>query len=246
MTLVYILISTFLISALSLVIFLLLAHHKFFTEHLVLSLVGLSTGTLLGGAFFHLMPESIELVGVDTTSLIMIGAFIVFFLVEKFLHWHHCHDNECPDHKHTLGYMNLFGDAIHNFIDGILIASAFSIDLKLGIITSLAIALHEIPQEIGDFSVLIYSGFSKQKAIFLNFMIGLTAVLGGVFGYLLIERVESFLYLFVAVAAGGFIYTSVSDLLPEIRREIRTSRWLSSFGLFLLGLVFMYGLKGVV
>ena len=137
----------------------------------------------------------------------------------------------------------MFGDAFHNFIDGLIISAAFLTDIKLGIITSFAIALHEIPQEIGDFSVLLYSGFSRKKALIANFLVALTAVFGGLIGYFLSFQVENITSCLLPFTAGGFIYIAASDLLPEIRKELNFKKSMISFGTFIIGVLMMYLFK---
>ena len=161
--------------------------------------------------------------------------------LEKLLHWRHCHKKNCD--VHTFGYMNLFGDAVHNFIDGLVIAATFLTDIRLGIITSFAIALHEIPQEIGDFGVLLYSGFSRKKALFANFLVALTAVFGGIIGYFLSFQIENMTSYLLPFTAGGFIYIAASDLMPEIRKETSLRKSMLSFGVFLVGIAIMFLVK---
>ena len=238
---IYILLTTFFISLASLIgVFTISIKQKVLTKYL-LFLISLSAGALMGGAFLHLLPEASEKLNSQQMFSIVLVSFTVFFLIEKILHWRHCHKGHCD--VHTFGYMNLLGDAFHNFIDGVMIAATFLIDIRLGITTSLAIALHEIPQEIGDFGVLLYSGFSRKKALISNFLVALTAVFGGIIGYFLsfqIEHLTSYLLPFVA---GGFIYISASDLMPEIRKETNLKKSLLSFSIFLLGILLMYLMK---
>jgi zinc and cadmium transporter len=139
--------------------------------------------------------------------------------------------------------MNLVGDSLHNFIDGLVIASVFMVDFKLGITTTLAIALHEIPQEIGDFGVLIHAGFNKGKALVLNYIVATTVILGGVVGYFASFYIEDVMPYLLPIAAGGFIYIASSDLMPEIREETNLKKSIMSFGIFLLGIIFMYTVK---
>jgi zinc and cadmium transporter len=215
--------------------------HEKKLQKILLFLVSLSTGAMMGGAFIHLMPEAVEKLPGEIMFLIVLASFIFFFLVEKLLHWRHCHKGHCE--VHTFGHMNLIGDGIHNFIDGLVIAGTFMTDIKLGVVTALAVMLHEIPQEIGDFGVLLYAGFEKKKAIIANLLVALIAVLGGVVGYLLsfsIEHLSSFLLPF---AAGGFIYIAASDLMPEIRKETSLVKSLVSFAVFLAGILIMYLVK---
>jgi len=239
--LIFITTATFLISFASLVgVFTLSIKEKILSKFL-LFFISLSAGALMGGAFLHLLPEASEKLNNEYMYLIVLFSFILFFLIEKVLHWRHCHKQNCD--VHTFGYMNLFGDAVHNFIDGLVIAATFLIDIKLGIVTSFAIALHEIPQEIGDFGVLLYSGFSRQKALIANFLVALTAVFGGIFGYFLSFQIENITSYLLPFAAGGFIYIAASDLMPEIRKETSLKKSMLSFSIFLLGIAIMYLVK---
>jgi len=195
----------------------------------------------MGGAFLHLLPEASREIENDRLYLMVLAAFIFFFFMEKLLYWRHCHKENCP--VHTFGYMNLAGDALHNFIDGLVIASAFLIDFKLGIATTLAIALHEIPQEIGDFGVLIYAGFKKKKALAINYLVALTVVFGGIAGYFLSFTLHSLIPYLLPFAAGGFIYIAASDLMPEIRKETNLKKSVNSFIIFILGILLMFAVK---
>lgn len=217
---------------------LLLSFRRTILNKITLFLLSLSAGSLMGGAFFHLLPEASEKLEINQVYLIVLIAFIFFFFMEKLLFWRHCHKENCR--IHTFGYMNLFGDALHNFIDGLVIAGAFVIDKHIGIATTLAIALHEIPQEIGDFGVLIHAGFNKTKAIIVNYLIALTVLLGGIVGYHLSSSLENFVPYLLPFAAGGFIYIASSDLMPEIRKEANVKKSILSFLIFIIGVVIMY------
>ncbi len=203
-----------------------------------LFLISLSAGTLLGGAFLHLLPEAIKKAESEKVFLVTLCAFIFFFFMEKVLFWRHCHKENCT--IHSFGYMNLFGDSLHNFIDGLIIAGAFLVDIQLGFITTFMVALHEIPQEIGDFGVLIHAGFNKKKALIINFLVALTVVLGGIIGYFFSSVLESFFPYLLSFAAGGFIYISVSDLMPEIRKEKVLKKSIGNFLIFILGILLMF------
>src|SRR3989339_232352 len=205
---------------------------------ILILLVSLSAGALIGGAFLHLLPEAQELYQDGNLFLFVLLSFIFFFILEKLLHWRHCHKGVCK--VHTLGLMNLIGDSIHNFIDGLVIAASFLTSFHLGVVTTLAVALHEIPQEIGDFGVLLYAGFGRKKALFANFMTALTAVFGGVIGYFAASRVEHFTFYLLPVAAGGFIYIATTDLIPEMRKETNLYKSFLSFLFFILGIIIMY------
>jgi len=237
-TLFNIVIATFLISLGALAGVFTLAMNEKKLEKILLFLVSLSAGALMGGAFLHLLPEAAEKIEGGNIFGTVLLSFIFFFLVEKLLHWRHCHKGHCD--VHTFGYMNLFGDFIHNFIDGLIISAAFITDVRLGIVTSLAIALHEIPQEIGDFGVLLYSGFKKGKALLANFLVALSVIIGGVVGYYLSFQIEGLMAYLLPFAAGGFIYISASDLMPEIRKEKDLRKSMISFAIFLAGVLMMY------
>ncbi len=211
-------------------------------KKLIMGLVALSAGALIGGAFLHLIPEAIEEFGEGILIYVLIG-FTVFFLIEKILHWRHCHEVDCK--IHSFAYMSLIGDAAHNLIDGLIIGVSFTVNVSLGVASTIAIALHEIPQELGDFAVLIHGGFSKRKALLANFLTALTAVLGGIIGYYLVSFVENAMMYLLPFAAGGFIYISASDLLPELRKEVNVKKAIINFLIFLLGIGLMFIVKFV-
>ena len=243
-SLIWIMISTFIISLISFIGIFTLALKDKLLDKIVLLLVSLSAGALMGGAFLHLLPESVELSeGLDVFLFVLVG-FALFFLIEKVLHWRHCHKGECK--VHTFTYMNLIGDSIHNFIDGLIMATSFVISIPLGMTTTMAIALHEIPQEIGDFGVLIYGGFTKKKALVLNFLTALTAVLGGLIGFFISNMVENVKLIILPFAAGGFLYIAASDLIPEIRKETNLKKSMIYFGIFIVGIFIMYAVKFIV
>jgi len=210
-------------------------------EKVLLFLVAFSAGTMLGSSFFHLLPESLEKLPAQLTFQLAFLSLVVFFLIEKVLHWHHCHEADC--HTHSIGYMNLFGDGLHNFIDGLLIAATFSVSIPLGIATTLAVIAHEIPQEIGDFGVLLHSGFSKKKALLFNLISAFAAVIGAITGILLLEQVASLSAYLIPIAAGSFLYIGAADLLPELRKETNRSRLIGLVFVFLLGAGIMQGLQ---
>lgn len=239
--LAYILLATFIVSLISFVGVVTLALKDKILTKILLILIGLSAGALMGGAFLHLLPEAVEKrSGLDVYLFVLVG-FILFFLIEKVLHWRHCHKGEC--NVHTFHYMNLVGDSIHNFIDGLIMAASFVVSLPLGITTTIAIATHEIPQEIGDFGVLLYGGFSKKKAIMLNFAIALTAVLGGVVGFFVSSLIENIVVFILPFAAGGFIYIAATDLVPEIRKELDMKKYMATLIVFICGILIMWVTK---
>jgi zinc and cadmium transporter len=219
----------------------LFAYNKEELNEASLYLVALSAGALMGGAFLHLLPEALESIAPNLLFTVFLVSFVLFFLIEKILHWRHCHKINCV--VHSFGYMNLVGDSIHNFIDGLVIASTFIVDIKLGLVTTLAIALHEIPQEIGDYGVLIYAGFKKRMALMVNYLVSLTVVLGGIVGFLFFSYLQGVLPYLLSFAAGGFVYIAASDLMPEIRKEAKLKRFLTIFLVFIFGIVLMYLVK---
>lgn len=237
--LLYSITATLIISLISLSGILTFVVGKKYLKDLLFFMISFSTGSLMGGAFFHLLPEALA-GGTEPLSVFKITliGFIFFYVMERVLRWRHCHEDHCHTHQ-PIGYQNLFGDGLHNLIDGLIIVSAFSVDTKLGISVTLSVALHEIPQEISDFGVLIYSGFSKAKALFYNLLSALLAVVGAVIGFVLIEQVDSMVKILLPLAAGGFIYISASDLIPELHKESNMKKSLAAFVFFLAALGFM-------
>lgn len=250
MILFYILISVLIISFISFVgIFTILLKKK--NLHKITTiLISFAAGGLLGGAFFHLLPESVEKGG--NPFLMVIIGIVLFFVIEIFLHWHHCQthggENECLRKKKTkpVGILNLVGDAVHNFTDGIIIGASFLADIHLGIITTLAVAFHEIPQELGDFGILIHSGFSVKKAIFFNFLSALTAIIGGLAVYFFATLFNGIIIYLIPFAAGGFIYIAMTDLLAEIKEEHETKKVILQLFVFLFGLSLMFLTKYIL
>ncbi len=200
------------------------------------ALVGFSAGALLGGAFFHLLTESIEEMQAMDAFYLVFAGFILFFLIERFLHWHHCHEGKCD--VHAFSYLILFGDAIHNFIDGIIIAAAFVVSMGVGFITTLVVISHELPQELGDFGVLVYGGFDRRRALIYNFLAQMTSVIGGIVGFFAVTATGFATYL-LPFAAGGFIYIGASDLIPELHKQASLRKTFGAFVFFLLGIGFM-------
>ncbi len=189
---------------------------------ILLYLVSFSAGSLFGDAFIHLIPEAMEGNGAGTSvsvSVLIIFGILFSFAIERFLQWRHCHIPTSAEHPHSFAYMNLFGDAVHNLIDGLIIAGSYLVSLPIGIATTLAVVFHEIPQEMGDFGVLVYGGFHKRKALWLNFLTALTAIAGALVAIILSSVLEGFTPLLIPFAAGNFIYIAGSDLIPELRKD---------------------------
>jgi len=249
-TILYTIISVIIVSLVSLVGVISLALSKKKLSKILLLLVSLSAGTLLGGAFLHLIPETIEEQGFGVpVALSVLGGVLVFFILEKFIHAHHCekpHKHEYPlvhePHKHHIGIMNLAGDGLHNLLDGLVIAGAYLVNIPIGIATTIAVVLHEVPQEVADFGVLLYAGYSKKKALLFNFLSAAAAILGAVVGMLLGSRGEQFVHFILPFAAGGFIYIAGANLIPELHKRCswKESAW--HIIMFVVGITLMLGL----
>lgn len=209
-------------------------------ERIILLLVAFTTGSLIGGAFFHLIPEAFEKMNLILLIIIFASGFLIFMLIEKLLHWRHCHKGKCE--IHPVSYLILYGDAIHNFIDGLIISSSFLISIPFGIITSILVMAHELPQEIGDFAVLVYGGFKKNKALFYNFFAQLTCVLGGIIGYYFFNAKDYAVYL-LPFAAGGFIYIATMDLIPELFKEKNKIKIVSNLLAIIAGILVLLSAK---
>lgn len=240
---IWILVATIVNGLIGLIgVFSLWLKEKFFNK-LLMILVAFSAGALLSGAFFHLLPEALEVLpAMNVFAYLMVG-FIMFFIVERFLHWHHCHQHGGKCKVHPVSYLILFGDGAHNLIDGIIIGVSFFVSIPFGIITTLLIIGHEIPQELGNFGVLVYGGFGKTKALIYSFISQLTCVIGGMAAYFFSKSIEGAVPLILPFAAGGFIYIAASDLIPELHKEPKLKKSLISFGFFIVGIVFMFTLK---
>ncbi len=237
-TLAWILTSTLIVSAISLIGILFLSLNQSLFRKLLLVLVSFASGTLLGGAFLHLIPEAL-LNGGENLFIVILSGILVFFLLEKFL-WRHCHERDCP--VHVFAYLNLLGDGIHNFIDGILIAASFLTSTPLGFATALAVVSHEIPQEIGDFGILVYGGFSKVKALSYNLLSALMAFVGALLTYSFSAYLPSSSY-FLMFAAGSFIYVATTDLIPELHKEHGVAKSFLQFALLVVGILLMWLLR---
>jgi zinc and cadmium transporter len=207
----------------------------------LLPLVAFAAGSLLGGAFFHMLPASLAS-GISDLAVyaLILAGFAVFFGLEQFLHWHHCHraETEC---KKPLTYLILIGDGLHNFLGGLAVAGTFLIDVRLGIVTWLAAAAHEVPQELGDFGVLVHGGWPRRQALLYNVLSALTFLLGGIVAYLASFRLDvSFL---VPFAAGNFLYIGAADLIPEVKAHADLKANVTHFAAFAFGVALMLVVK---
>ncbi|HLF17394.1 MAG TPA: ZIP family metal transporter [Candidatus Omnitrophota bacterium] len=195
----------------------------------LLYMVSFAVGALFGDAFLHLLPETFEEIGFNpTTSFLILLGIILFFILEKFLRWQHCHVLTSHDHEHPVATLNLIGDGVHNMLDGMIIASSFMVSPTIGFATTLAVIFHEIPQEIGDFGVLVHSGFSIRKALWCNFISALAAFVGAFLVFIVGPQIENLSVYVLPVTAGGFLYIAGSDLIPELHRH--DVRLAASFG----------------
>lgn len=210
-------------------------------------LISFAVGALLGAAFLALLPHAMEIAGPDKmhdVGLTFVVGILLFFVLEKLVIWRHCHSHDCevhiPEHDHrperSAGVLVLVGDGLHNLIDGILIAAAFLADFHLGVVTALAVAAHEIPQEVGDVAILLQSGMSRAKAFLFNILASLTSVLGGIAAYFALESAEAAQPYVLAVAAGSFVYIAVADLIPGLHRRLDPHSGVQQFVLIVLGL----------
>ncbi len=190
----------------------------------IVLVISFAAGAMLAGAFFDVLPEAFKQMDASLALEATLASIVVFFILEKFVYWHHHHhgahheEHMGRDGKQIkpVGYLNLIGDGFHNFFDGVAIAASFMVDSHLGIVTTIAIVAHEIPQEIGDFGLLIYSGFTKKKALFFNFISALVAVAGALIFYFSAQWVQNLQSIGLAFTAGTFIYMSCTDLIPEL------------------------------
>jgi len=238
--LIVILASVTVVSLISFIGILFIGLKEAFLRRILMALIGFASGLLIGGAFIHLLPESLEETGQTTFYYVIIG-IVFFFAMEKFLYWRHCHEEECPVHMFV--YLNLVGDGIHNFIDGMIIAASFILSYDLGVTTTLAVIFHEIPQEIGDFGVLIYGGLGKKKALAYNFVSALTAVAGSLITYYLASYIQGMELFLAPFAAGGFIYIAATDLMPELHKRKQAKESIVQLLSVLAGIGLMSALK---
>jgi zinc and cadmium transporter len=215
--LTWIIVSGLLMSAIAFIGSITLLLQKETLHQIMIPLVAFAAGCLIGGAFFHMIPEGLAHSGITLNFFVWIVAgFCSFFALEQLLHWHHCHRAE-NDNKQPLGYMILFADGLHNLLGGLAIGGTFMIDIRLGITAWLAAAAHEIPQELGDFAVLIHSGWSNRSALLFNVLSGLTFLMGGLLAYMFAGKID--IAFLLPLAAGNFLYIGASDLLPEVNKH---------------------------
>tara|TARA_Y100000310_G_scaffold28098_1_gene26745 strand:- start:464 stop:1195 length:732 start_codon:yes stop_codon:yes gene_type:complete len=242
MTITYIFLSVFLVSLVSLSGVFLLSLQKEFLQKMMLHLVSFAVGALFANVFFHILPEMTEAVtDVQSAFALVLLGIVLSFVIEKFIHWHHCHNLECA-HVQPVGTMIIIGDAMHNIIDGILITTTYLVDIQLGMATTIAVFLHEVPQEVSDFAVLVHSGLSRGKALLWNFLTALAAFLG-VFAVLLLrEHLVGIENILLPLVAGNFLYIAGSDLIPELHKETSAHKAFVQLVFMVAGIALMYGL----
>ena len=240
-TLAWIIVGGVLMSAIAMVGSVTLVLKPATLDRLLLPLVAFAAGSLIGGAFFHMIPAAIDAnANILGIGVAVVTGFTAFFVLEQVLHWHHCHRarSEC---KQPLTYLILIGDALHNFLGGLAIAGTFLIDVRLGITSWLAAAAHEVPQELGDFGVLVHGGWSKRRALLFNVLSGLTFLLGGLLAYGLSFQMDvSWL---IPFAAGNFLYIGASDLVPEVNKHDNHKANAVHLLAFVLGVALLYFAK---
>ncbi len=209
-------------------------------------LISFATGALLGAALLKLLPNAIEAAGLANVHLIgfaLVAGIFAFFVLEKFVLWRHCHDHDCDTHvphqdprDRASGILILTGDAIHNALDGVLIAAAFMLDVGLGILTSVAVIAHEIPQEVGDLAILLNSGMSRARAFALNLLTSLSSIVGGLLAYFALEQAQGAVPYALAIAASCFLYVAVADLIPGLHRRVELRASLQQMVLIAVGI----------
>ncbi len=233
----YSLVSALIVSLISLVGVLFLSLHEDTLKSALLFLVSFSVGALFGDVFIHLLPEVLEKSGFGlNVSMVLLSGILTFFILEKFIDWRHCHIPTSKEHPHSFATMNLIGDGVHNLIDGMIIGGSFLASTTVGVATTVAVILHEIPQEIGDFGVLLHGGYSKKEALLLNFLSAVLAIIGVVISLAVSSKIKNFSTFLIPFAAGGFIYIAGSDLIPELHKETSATKSFFEFLSLLAGI----------
>lgn len=230
---------------------------------LLAPLVSFAVGALLGAALLGLLPHALaQSAAPERITLAVLLGLLVFFVLEKLVIWRHCHSHDCEVHGHAeheitphaveharqvaAGKLILIGDGIHNFVDGVLIAAAFLTDVQLGVVTAVAVIAHEIPQEVGDFAILLNSGYTRARAFAFNILSGLTTVIGGIVAYLSLSFAQQAVPYVLAVAASSFLYIAVADLIPGLHKRPEFSATLQQAGLIGLGIAVIFGVQFVL
>lgn len=240
---IYSLASVFIVSLISLIGVLTIFIRPKKLKKFLIYLVSFSVGALFGGAFLHLLPELVNEVGLTLqVSSLLLGGIVLFFVLEKVIHWQHCHIHSKRGHVHSFAIMNLIGDGFHNLLDGLIIGASYLISIPSGIAVTVAVGLHEIPQEIGDFGILIHGGFSKTKALLLNFASALISIIGVIISLTLSNIIGNIQFFIIPIAIGGFIYIAGSDLIPELHKRFTVKSALLQLVALVAGILVMASL----
>ncbi|MCH7568582.1 MAG: ZIP family metal transporter [Nanoarchaeota archaeon] len=240
---IYSLVSVFIVSLISLIGIITIAIKAEKLNKFLIYMVAFSAGALFGGAFLHLLPEIVEANGFSfTISIFILVGIVIFFILEKLINWQHCHLPITEEHVHPFAIMNLIGDGLHNFIDGLIIGVSYIVSIPAGIATTIAVGLHEIPQEIGDFGVLVHGGFSKGKALGLNFLTALSAFIGAILALTASTYIENIELFLIPIAVGGFIYIAGADLIPELHKDFTVKKSILQLLAFIAGILVMVAL----
>lgn len=245
LTFIYSLISVVIVSLISLIGLASISIKEERLRKILIYLVSFSTGALLADSLIHLLPEAVEKSGFTfSVSVYVLSGIILSFIVEKIIHWHHCHHTHSPEclveHQlkiQSFAKMNLVGDSVHNFIDGLIIGASYLVSVPVGLATTLAVILHEIPQEIGDFGILLQGGYTRKKALLLNFATGLIAIFGALMVLFIGQYTAHLTRFLIPFAAGGFIYIAGSDLMPELHKETDSKKSFFQLLTFILGIL---------
>jgi len=207
-------------------------------------LLYLAGGTLLGSALLGLIPEAAETLCIHDVVMWVLGGIILFFILEKIILWRTCHDENCERQNHAAAPMIIIGDAIHNAIDGVVIAASFLTSVELGIFVTISVLLHEIPQELGDFGILLKSGYSRKKALLYNMLSGSSAIVAGIAAYFLLDYMEAIIPYTIAIAAASFLYVALADLIPEMHKETKPKESVIQIILIIIGIAIILLSKG--
>jgi zinc and cadmium transporter len=242
-TLLWIILFGLLMSCIALVGSVTLVFKQQTLERILLPLVAFAAGSLIGGALFHMMPAAVEeMENALALYVWLVAGFILFLALEQFLNWHHSH-SQAPSEREPLTYLILIADAVHNFVGGLFVGASFLIEVRLGVIAWLAAAAHEVPQELGDFGVLIHGGWSKWNALTYNFVSALTFLVGGLVAYFASARID--VVFLIPFAAGNFLYIAAADLIPEIKKSHDFKTNALHFVTFVLGVSLLLALRFV-
>lgn len=221
----YTLASVGVVSLISLIGIFTLAIQQDRLQRTLFYLISFSAGALLGDVFIHILPEIMDGEAALSSGIYILIGIMVFFVLERVLMWHHSHSSH-KEEIHSMVYLTIFGDALHNFLDGVVIAAAFLVSIPIGIATATAVIFHEIPQEIGQFAILVHGGWSRKKALLYNFFSALTSVVGALIALIFAQKFEEAPAFLLGIAAASFIYVAMSDLIPELQKEKQIRRFI--------------------